>query len=103
MVIGVDRNPARTPEGFDGERRIRTHNIDALVLGFSIGIDSQIDGHTEQVEILQNLPGYPETCNFLFLGILRRRPSQSIGRVLYLELRSARRIKPLRKKPGELL
>ena len=65
MVIGIDGDAARAAEGLDGEGRVRAHDFDALVFGFSVGVDVQIHRHAEQIKILRNFAGHAESSFLL--------------------------------------
>src|SRR5580658_6816482 len=93
VVVWVNRNAARSPEGFHGERRVGAHDFDALVFCFAVGIDAEIDGHAEKIEILINFSGHAEAL----VG------SQAVDGVFHLEFWSARGIEPLGKEPRQLV
>ena len=93
VMVGIDGDAPRPPEGFHGERRVGAHHLEFLVFGFAVGVDAQVDGHAEQVEVLGNLSGHAEA--FIV--------AQAIGGVLQFEFRRAGGIEPLREEPGELL
>src|SRR3954462_1015055 len=101
-MIWIYRNASRPAECFNREWGVRAHHFHPLVLGLSVSIDSQIDGHAEQVEVLGNFTGHAEAGSLFVFGILRRRSTQTIGRVFHLKFRSAGRVQPLRKEPREL-
>ena len=102
-MIRIDRNSPRTSERFDRERRVRAHHFNPLVLGLPIGINSEIDRHAEQVQVLRDFSRHPEARRLLLFRILRRhRSTQPVRRVFHLEFRSSRRVQPLREEPGQL-
>ena len=92
-MVGIDGNSAGTAEGLHGEWRVRAHNFDLLVFGFTVGVDAQIDRHAEQVEVLRNLSGHAETLV----------AAEAVGGVFQFEFGRARGIEPLGKEPSELL
>ena len=54
-VAGIDADAARAAEGVDNVLGFGADHIDLLVLGFAVGLDAELDGHAEEVEILVDL------------------------------------------------
>ena len=92
MVIRINRDPTRAPEGFHRKWRIGAHYFDVLLFGASVGVDPQNDRHPEKIKILGDCAYDAETLV----------AAEAVDRVLGLELGRARRIHPLREEPGEL-
>ena len=51
-VAGVDGDLAGATEGLDGVVGVGAGDVDALDLGFAVGLDTEFDGHAEEVEVL---------------------------------------------------
>src|SRR5258708_5903153 len=101
-MFGVNHNAARSAKSLDREGRSSPDDLNALVFGFSVGINAQVDGHAEQIEILRDFSGYAESRSFFLFRFLGSCAADTVGGVLYLELGCAGGIEPLREKPGEL-
>ncbi len=51
-IVGIDLDTAGAAEGFDGVLGVRAGDVDAADFGFAVGLDAELDGHAEEVEIL---------------------------------------------------
>src|SRR5262249_50933021 len=84
---------ARLSKRFHRIAGLRSHHLYPLHLALSIGINTNLQRHAEQIEVLRNLTYDAETLTL---------PTLAVNRVLVGEFRSARPIEPLRKERGEL-
>src|SRR6202162_3891412 len=55
VMVGIDGDAPRASEGFDSEGRTGADYFEVLVFGFAVGVNTQVGGHAETVEILRNL------------------------------------------------
>src|SRR3954471_15167258 len=90
VVVGIDGDAARLAEGLDDVRRVGALYLDALEFSLAVGVNLQLNGHGEQVEVLRDLSGDAEA----FAG--------TINGVLVLERGRSGGVEPLRKEALQL-
>ena len=90
--LGVDRDAAGASEGFDGVAGIRAGDVDAADLGFALGLDAELDGHAEEVEVLRDGADGAEALVV----------AEAVDGVLVGELRGAGAVNPLGEEGAEV-
>src|SRR5262249_42704212 len=92
-VVWIDGDVPRPAKGVDDELRIGSDDVHPPYLGFTIGLNAQLDGHVEEVEVLLD---FTDGTKSLVIA-------EAIHSVLIVEHRSAGAIEPLSEKWRELL
>src|SRR6266853_5813117 len=83
-VVRIEHQAARLAESLNGKGRIRAYHFNALHLSLAVGIDLQLQGHTEQVQVLRDFADHAESF------------FHAIDGVLHLEFRRSSAVNPLR-------
>src|SRR6185503_13013495 len=92
-VVGVDDDAARASEGIDDVLGVGSDDVDSAVFGLAVGLNAQLDGHVEEVEVLLDFADGAEA----FVA------AEAVDGVLIGEIGRSGSVEPLRKKWGELL
>ena len=90
---GSMADAAGTAEGVDDELRVGADDVDFLVHGLAVGLDAEIDGHAEEVEVLVDEADGAEALVV----------AEAVDGVLVVEGRCAGAVDPLGEERRELL
>ncbi len=90
--LGVDGDAARAAEGLDRVAGVSAGDVDAADFGFAFGLNAELDGHAEEVEILRDGADGAEALVV----------AEAVDGVFVRELRGAGAVDPLGEEGAEV-